>query len=331
MPFGLFLMVSDWLDLSTFIFFLLFSIGLNNLTLSIYSITHRISRQANIHQRHDDFHNSQELNIYDCMKPSGKFDVEFKNVSFTYDKAEILSGINFRVKQGGSLALVGPSGAGKTTIARLLPRFWDVNGGEILVGGVNVKHLSAKDLSAQMSFVFQEIYLFSDSIADNLKIGREHATEDEMIAAAKAAQIHDFIMSLPDGYDTVLNSKVNLSGGQKQRICIARAILKDAPILVLDEATAFADPENEAELQKAINNLIKGKTLIIIAHRLSTINRLDNIAVIVNGKVAELGPHNVLLEKHGRYKDMWQAHIRTKSFKIGSNNQQAIKNSGDLA
>ena len=318
LPFGLLFIYLEWLDLGTLIFFLLFSIGLNNLTINIYSLTHRIARQANIHTKMDEFFNAAELEVFEPIVPSGKYDIEFDEVSFTYERDEILSAISFKLEQGSSLALVGPSGAGKTTIARLLPRFWDVNKGAIKIGGVDIRHMSYRDLSAQMSFVFQEIFLFSDSIADNIKIGREDATEEEMIVAAKAAQIHDFIVSLPDGYATKLNAKVNLSGGQKQRLCIARAILKDAPILVLDEATAFADPENEAELQKAINHLIKGKTLIVIAHRLSTIKQLDNIAVIVNGKLAELGKHDELLAKRGRYNDMWQAHIRAKSFKIGT-------------
>lgn len=318
LPFGLLFIYLEWLDLATLIFFLLFSVGLNNLTINVYSITHRIARQANIHTKMAEFFNADELEIFDQVKPSGKYDIEFDDVSFTYEQDEILSAINFKIKQGGSMALVGPSGAGKTTIARLLPRFWDVNKGAIKIGGVDIRHMSYEDLSAQMSFVFQEVFLFSDSIADNIKIGQQSTSDDAMVAAAKAAQIHDFIISLPDGYDTKLNAKVNLSGGQKQRICIARAILKDAPILVLDEATAFADPENEAELQKAINHLIKDKTLIVIAHRLSTIKQLDNIAVIVNGKLAELGKHDELLTNKGRYSQMWQAHIRAKSFKIGT-------------
>ena len=318
LPSGLLFIYLDWLDLGTLIFFLLFSIGLNNLTINIYSLTHRIARQANIHTKMDEFFNALELEVFEPIKPSGQYDIEFDNVSFTYEQDEILSAISFKIPQGSSMALVGPSGAGKTTIARLLPRFWDVNKGAVKIGGVDVRNMSYEDLSAQMSFVFQEIFLFSDSIADNIKIGREAASDDEMMAAAKAAQIHDFIEGLPDGYATKLNAKVNLSGGQKQRLCIARAILKDAPILVLDEATAFADPENEAELQKAINHLIKGKTLIVIAHRLSTIRQLDHIAVIVDGELAEWGKHEELLAKNGRYNGMWQAHIRAKSSKIGT-------------
>lgn len=325
LPFGLLFIHLKILDLSTLIFFLLFSIGLNNLTLNMYSITHRTARQANIHAKMDMFRNAEELKVYDAVNPSGKYDIVLKNVCFSYEKMEVLSDVSFELKQGSSLALVGPSGAGKTTIARLLPRFWDVDRGSIEIGGIDIRCMSPQDLSAQISFVFQEIFLFSDSIANNIKIGREDATDDEMIAAAKAAQIHDFIMSFPDGYNTKINAKVNMSGGQKQRICIARAILKNAPILVLDEATSFADSKNEAELQKAINSLIKGKTLIVIAHRLSTIKNLDSIAVIVAGEVSEFGTHEELLAHKGRYKNMWDAHIRAKSFKIGV--QSSEKNS----
>lgn len=331
LPFGLLLIHLEWIGLTTLVFFLLFSIGLNNLTINIYSITHRIARQANIHAKMEAFFNAEELEIFDDVEPSGLHDIEFKNVCFNYDENSILSDVSFKVEQGGSLALVGPSGAGKTTIARLLPRFWDVNSGSISIGGVDIRHMSSANLSKQLSFVFQDIFLFSDSIAHNIKMGRETASDEDMIEAAKAAQIHDFVMSLPDGYQSKLNAKVNLSGGQKQRICIARAILKDAPILVLDEATAFADPENEAELQIAIGHLIKGKTLIVIAHRLSTIKELDNIAVIESGRVVEFAPHEKLLEQQGRYKKMWDAHIQAKSFKIGTQKATSDLDSGEIS
>ncbi len=317
LPVGLLLIYLHMLDLSTLIFFLLFSIGLNNLTVSIYSFTHRIARQASIHIKMEQFYTAEELQLHDVVSPSGRHNVVFRNVSFSYEHTKVLSGVSIEVPQGSSLALVGPSGAGKTTIARLLPRFWDVDEGAIEIGGVDIRHMTPQDLSAQMSFVFQEVFLFSDSIASNIRIGRDDASEDEIIAAAKAAQIHDFIMTLPEGYETVLSSKGNISGGEKQRICIARAILKNAPILVLDEATSFADAKNEAALQQAINQLIKGKTLIVIAHRLSTIRNLDRIAVVVDGQIVERGGHDELLAVEGKYKDMWDAHSRAKNFKIG--------------
>lgn len=317
LPFGLLLTYLHMLDLSTFIFFLLFSIGLNNLTTSIYSFTHRIARQANIHTKMEKFYGAEELKLHEAINPSGKHDIVFRNVHFSYEHTEVLSGVSFEMPQGSSLALVGPSGAGKTTIARLLARFWDVDQGSIEIGGVDIRHLSPSDLAAQMSCVFQETFLFSDSIVNNIRIGRDAATEEEIIAAAKAAQIHNFIMSLPEGYDTILRGRGNISGGEKQRICIARAILKNAPILVLDEATSFADAKNEAALQVAINQLIKGKTLVVIAHRLSTIRNLDRIAVIVDGRIVETGRHEELLELKGRYRDMWEAHRRAKNFKIG--------------
>lgn len=324
LPFGLLLIYLHMLDLSTLVFFLLFSIGLNNLTVSIYSFTHRIARQASIHTKMEQFYNADDLKLYDVVNPSGKHDISFNNVHFSYEQTEVLSGISFDMRQGSSLALVGPSGAGKTTIARLLPRFWDVDQGSIEIGGVDIRHMSPHDLSAQMSCVFQETFLFSDSIANNIRIGRDDATEEEMVTAAKAAQIHEFVMSLPEGYETILTAKGNISGGEKQRICIARAILKNAPILVLDEATSFADAKNEAALQKAINQLIKGKTLIVIAHRLSTIRNLDRIAVIVDGQIVEIGGHEELLARKGRYRNMWDAHSRAKNFKIGGQSLEAV-------
>ncbi|MBV1885503.1 MAG: ATP-binding cassette domain-containing protein, partial [Parvibaculaceae bacterium] len=271
------------------------------------------------------FYDADELKHFDVVKPSGRHDVAFKNVHFSYEKTEVLSGISFDLREGESLALVGPSGAGKTTIARLLPRFWDVGEGRIEIGGVDIRHMTPEDLSAQMSFVFQETFLFSYSIENNIRIGREDATDKEVVSAAKAAQVHDLIMALPNGYDTKFNTDINLSGGEKQRICIARAILKDAPIMVLDEATSFADAKNEAELQKAINSLIKGKTLIVIAHRLSTIKNLDRIAVIVAGKIAAIGTHEDLLLQSGQYKKMWNAHSRARDFKIGVHSSEEMR------
>ena len=215
------------------------------------------------------------------------------------------------------MALVGESGAGKSTIAKLLPRFWDVDSGSIKIGGVDIRDMSEYDLSQCMSFVFQETFLFSQTIRENLLIAKQNATQQELESVCKKAQIHDFIKSLAKGYDTKINIDTKLSGGQKQRLCIARAILKDAPILILDEATSFTDPENEAMIQKAITNLVQDKTLIVIAHRLNTIINLDKIAVVENGEIIECDSHKNLLLKKGRYTKMWDSYKISQKFVLG--------------
>jgi len=239
------------------------------------------------------------------------FDITFKDVSFSYqaDEEDVSDKISFQVPEGTTCALVGPSGSGKTTIARLIPRFWDVNEGEIKIGEWNVKDLPLEKLLSYISLVFQEVFLFNDTILENIKMGKPDATEDEVKSAAAAARCDEFINQLPDGYNTVIGEKgAKLSGGEKQRISIARAILKDAPIIILDEATAFVDPENENIIQEAINHLTRGKTVLVIAHRLSTITHVDQTIVIENGRIVEQGTHEELIKKEGLYKRMWTAH-----------------------
>lgn len=199
-----------------------------------------------------------------------------------------MKNINFEVKANTVTALVGPSGAGKSTVAKLIPRFWDVTSGSIKIGGIDIKDIDSQTLMDTVSFVFQDTFLFNDTLSNNIKMANENATDKDMIEACKAAQIHDFISSLPNGYETMAGDRgTNLSGGQKQRITIARAILRNTPIVVLDEATAFADPENEEEIIKALANLMKNKTVIVIAHRLSTIKEVDQIIVFDNAEVQE--------------------------------------------
>ena len=246
-----------------------------------------------------------------------RFDIEFKNVSFKYEDTEVLKDVNFTVPQNTITALVGPSGAGKTTVANLIARFWDVDSGEILIGGCNIKDLKTDRLLSYISMVFQDVYLFNDSIINNIKFGNRDATKEEVIAAATAAQCHEFIEKLPHGYDTVVGEGgATLSGGEKQRIAIARAILKDTPIVILDEATAYVDPENEILIQKAINSLVKSKTLIIIAHRLSTITSADQILVIDGGKVIEQGKHSELVSGDGLYRRFWEKRQKARGWKI---------------
>ena len=261
--------------------------------------------------------NEKPLPQPDADPQLSRFDIEFKNVWFKYEEADVLKGVNFNVPQNTITALVGPSGAGKTTIAHLIARFWDIDSGEIRVGGHNIQDLKTDRLLSYIAMVFQDVYLFNDSIINNIKFGNKDATEEEVIAAAKAAHCHEFIERLPDGYNTIIGEGgATLSGGEKQRISIARAILKDAPIVILDEATAYVDPENEILIQEAINSLVKSKTLIIIAHRLSTIATADQILVVDQGKVIEQGKHSELVSDGGLYSRFWEKRQKARGWKV---------------
>ncbi|MCT4638537.1 MAG: ABC transporter ATP-binding protein/permease [Bacteroidales bacterium] len=243
--------------------------------------------------------------------------IEFNNVHFSYNNIEVLKGLSLKIKVNTLTALVGPSGSGKTTLTRLIARFWDVNSGEILINGNNIKDYNSNNLMSMISIVFQDVYLFNDTIYNNIRVGREDATEAEIIEAAKLAQCHEFINSMPDKYQTMVGEGGStLSGGEKQRISIARAILKDAPIILLDEATASLDPENELFIQKAINDLIRNKTVIIIAHRLNTIKNADNIVVINQGEITEQGRHHELMNNNSLYKNLWDEQQKIKGWKF---------------
>lgn len=248
------------------------------------------------------------------QKPHG-YDITFTDVSFAYEnkteatRTDALHHINFTARAGEITALVGPSGSGKSTIANLIPRFWDVEQGEIKIGGTNVKNIATEQLMDLVSFVFQDSFLFFDTIYENIRVGNPHATHEQVIAAAQAAQCDEFIQHLPKQYDTIIGEEgVYLSGGEEQRISVARAILKNSPILVLDEATAFADPENEYKMQLAIQKLIRDKTVIIIAHRLSSILSANRIVVLKEGCVVQQGTHEELCRQEGVYKKMWDAY-----------------------
>ena len=254
------------------------------------------------------------------QKPNGK-SVEFKNVSFTYEGAQVpaLDRVSFIAESGKTIALVGPSGGGKTTAASLIPRFWDTTEGIVKVGGIDVKQIDPHVLMDNIAFVFQNNRLFKTSIFENVRAAKPEATRKEVLLALEAAQCMDIVEKLPDGTDTVIGSKgTHLSGGEQQRIALARAILKDAPIVVLDEATAFADPENEVLIQKAFAKLTKGKTVIMIAHRLSTVVGADKIIVLDGGRLVEEGTHEELKNNGGLYAHMWSEYNQAAKWKIQS-------------
>lgn len=253
------------------------------------------------------------------------YDIEFRHVNFGYDSRLVLKDVSFRIPEKTSTAIVGPSGSGKTTILSLIARFYDVKSGSVSIGGHDVREFTCDSLLSNISMVFQNVYLFHDTIRNNICFGKPDATEAEMIEAAKKACCHEFIMSLPDGYDTVIGEGGGtLSGGEKQRISIARAILKDAPVIILDEATASVDPENEHLIQAAISELTRGKTIITIAHRLATIENADQILVVDDGRIVQKGTHEELLKQEGRYRSFVKMRERAEGWKIGSPGTERI-------
>ena len=269
---------------------------------------------------------ANELLNLPILPDSGKIvsiphnDIVLDRVFFSYDGSEqndVLQGVSLKMPEGSFTALVGPSGGGKSTVARLIARFWDVTGGSITIGGKNIKELSIRQLSEMVSFVTQDNFLFNCSLKENIRLGNPNATDEEVYAAARAACCDEFIARLDKGYDTPAgDAGKRLSGGEKQRIAIARAILKNAPIVILDEATAFTDPQNEDKIQKSIMALSKGKTLLVIAHRLSTIQNADQIIVLKKGQIVDLGKQEELLNRCPLYADMWKAHIGAKNWSV---------------
>ena len=310
---------SDYADFATrVIFYFIFVPAVAGILMKVMYVNSNSMRIINGVEAMDHMLAEPELPQPERSGEPGDYCVEFRDVSFSYDEsgqAEALRDVSFIARQGEVTAIVGPSGGGKSTIAHLIPRFFDVSAGSILLGGIDVRQMKSSCLMDRVSFVFQDVFLFKQSIRDNIRMGDKNAGDEQVRAAAEAAQCHDFIAKLPHGYDTVIGTKgVHLSGGERQRLAIARAIVKDAPVIVLDEATAFADPENEQLIQRAFEKLMKNKTVIIIAHRLSTVRGADKIVVMDAGRVAEEGTHEELVALRQKYAAMWKTYNETASW-----------------
>lgn len=283
--------------------------------MGIFSIFAKMTAQSL--KRMDIIDNIPVMSDISGEEELNQFDISYENVSFAYDSTPVLKGISFNIPERTTTALVGLSGSGKTTVINLLGRFWDAQQGKIKIGGKEIQNLSYEYLLRNLSFVFQDVMLFQDSILNNIGIGKPSACLDEVVEAAKKAGCHDFIMELPDGYDTVPGEGGStLSGGEKQRIAIARALIKDAPIVLLDEVTANIDVENEVKIQSALQELLKNKTVIMIAHKLSTIQDVDQILVIEDGSISQKGTHNELMKQIGLYKKLWDMQYQTEKWKI---------------
>ncbi|UZJ40692.1 ABC transporter ATP-binding protein/permease [Prosthecochloris sp. SCSIO W1101] len=317
LAFGLYLFFSGGLDLPVFFLFLILGVGYIRPAFKLTSVNSEVIKISQGVRRMDEILFDVEEQKSGSAPVPTDFALEFRNARFSYvDGIDVIKDVNFKVPQGTITALVGPSGSGKSTAGQLIARFYDLNSGSITLGGVNINDLSIEDLMKHVGFVFQDNMMFQQSILDNILMGMDK-TKQEVVAAAKTARCHDFIMQLPDGYETLFGGKgVHLSGGEQQRIQLARVVLKDAPVLVLDEATAFSDPENEHLIMAAISELIQQKTVIIIAHRLSTVADVDQIVVLDNGEVEAVGTHGKLLGKSALYSKMWNAHQRANEFEI---------------
>ena len=305
--------------LVNFIFYALFAPACGQMINRIMYMSEAVMEADEAVGRLDEILGQKPMEESNVQKRPVNANISFDHVTFTYPGADrpALDDVSFSVRPGQVTALVGPSGGGKTTAASLIPRFWDADSGTVSIGGVNVRKIHTEDLMEQVAFVFQDTRLFKESLLENIRAARPNASREEVLAAAHAAQCDDILDKLPQGLDTVVGTKgIYLSGGEQQRIALARAILKDAPIVVLDEATAFADPENEQQIQKAFETLTKNKTVLMIAHRLSTIQNTDSIIVLSGGKVAEQGNHKSLLALQGVYTAMWEDYQRSAQWKV---------------
>ncbi|MCR5145326.1 MAG: ABC transporter ATP-binding protein/permease [Lachnospiraceae bacterium] len=321
LPVGLILVGNGSLSPTDFIIGIILSAGLVTPLVTAFSYMDDIMKMNTIFGEVTEILERDEMVRPETLtqKPTSS-DISLKDVHFTYKEAEVLKGINMEIHQGKVHAIVGPSGSGKSTIAKLIDSLWDVNSGSITYGGVNIKDIPLNYYTSQIAYVAQDNYLFDMSVMENIRLGNSKASDEDVINAAKKCGCHDFISNLENGYDTIVGGAGgHLSGGERQRICIARAMLKDAPVVILDEATAYTDPENEALVQSSVAKLVQNKTLIVIAHRLSTITDADEIFVINDGLVEAQGTHEALLENCPLYNNMWQAHTMTKDSLDDSN------------
>lgn len=311
LPLGGILYYFDKITLEIFIISIVMSIGLISPLINAMGHVDDIQKAKTIFAEIDEIVSIDRLKRPNISKGTPKdSSILVKDVSFSYEDKEVLHNVNLEIKAGSKVALVGPSGAGKSTIAKLIASLWDPNKGDIYIGGVNIKDLTLEDYNKLVSYVSQNNYLFNVSIMENIKMGNLAKSNEDVIEVCKKCGIHDFIMNLENGYDTIVgDSGSHISGGERQRISIARAMMKDSKIVILDEATAYTDPENEAIIQKSLSSLVKDKTLIVIAHRLSTIVDSDDIILVNDGKIENHGKHEELLNKSELYKNMWQAHI----------------------
>ena len=301
------------LPVSDVVMIVVLSVGVMPPLLGALSFGDDLARIGTIVGEINSILDDEELARPEARVKLDRFDIEGKSVSFRYKDAEVLHGVDFSFREGSVNALVGPSGSGKSTIARLIASMWDVTGGGITIGGVDVRNIPLSQLNEMIAYVSQDNFLFNETVRENLRKGRQGASDVEVEAIAYASGCHDFIMQLEKGYDTVVGSAGgHLSGGERQRLAIARAMLKNAPIIILDEATAYTDPENEAVMQSAVSKLVEGKTLIVVAHRLSTITDSDQIVVVNNGNVEAAGTHDTLFDSCKLYRHLWEAHIGAK-------------------
>ncbi|AYD03587.1 ABC transporter ATP-binding protein [Neorhizobium sp. NCHU2750] len=309
LPTGLLLFQAGQTDLPTLVLFLILGANYSQPLLKLFNQFHHLAHLSVGSRLVADILAEPQQADSGTICPLGGHDIRFENVSFSYPDREVLQGIDLIARAGEMTALVGPSGAGKSTLASLVARMRDVSAGRILIGGVDLRDMALEQLMQTVAFVFQDTFLFSDTIEANLRVGKADASREEIEQAASAAMAHDFIVALPQGYSTRIGSGgTQLSGGERQRLAIARAILKNAPIIILDEATAMTDPDNEAAIQDAIRSLAKGKTLLVVAHRLHTIMHAQQIVVLRDGTVAESGRHEQLLQQSGLYASLWQSY-----------------------
>lgn len=318
-PMGIYLIVKNHNDIdiiTTFILFLIAAPAISVPCLKLRDFAEGMNLLEEVIQRVWDIIVEKEIVEGEYSEKLKNYDIEFEDVGFAYEKDQVLKNINFKAKQGEVTALVGPSGAGKSTIGVLIPRFYEPTDGTIKIGGIDIKEMTFNYLMENISFVFQDNDLISDTIFNNIAMAKKDCKKEDVIEAAKKARCHDFIMNLEKGYETILGKGVYLSGGEKQRIAVARAILKDAPILILDEATSYADAENEYLMQKALSELVKNKTVIMIAHRLGTIKNAHQILVVSDGNIVEKGTHESLMEANGIYNKMFDVFDKANVWKM---------------